>query len=95
MASIEKSGFVSISSLAEELGVSGMTIRRDMSLLESKGTLERTHGGAIADGHVGQTAFDEVEPSFENRARRNAIEKLRIARTAAAMVGRRVSIELV
>lgn len=94
MASIERSGFVSISGLAEELGVSGMTIRRDVSLLEVGGTLERTHGGAIADSHMTHLSFDEVEPAFEQRMRQFAAEKLAIARTAAALVERGESIGL-
>ena len=47
IASFEKDGFVSIADLSSELGVSGMTIRRDLDLLGKKGLLERTHGGAV------------------------------------------------
>lgn len=94
MASIERSGFVSISGLAEELGVSGMTIRRDVSLLEGSGTLERTHGGAIADTHMTHLSFDEIEPAFESRVRQSAAEKLAIARTASRLIERGESIGL-
>ena len=94
MASIEKSGFVSISGLADELGVSGMTIRRDVSLLEGNGTLERTHGGAIADTHINHQTFDETEPAFEHRTRQSAAEKLAIARVAATLIERGESIGL-
>ncbi|MGV8833935.1 MAG: DeoR/GlpR family DNA-binding transcription regulator [Devosia sp.] len=83
MASFEKDGFVSITSLADELGVSGMTVRRDLDLLGKRGLLERTHGGAVATGHL---AFDEDEPAFEQRMRRNALEKSSIARAAAKLV---------
>jgi len=83
MSSFEKNGFVSITSLADELGVSGMTVRRDLDLLGRRGLLERTHGGAVA---TGQLAFDEDEPAFEQRMRRNALEKSSIALAAARLV---------
>lgn len=83
MSSFERDGFVSITSLADELGVSGMTVRRDLDLLGKRGLLERTHGGAVA---AGQMVFDEDEPAFEQRMRRNAEEKLSIAQAAAKLV---------
>lgn len=83
MSAFEKDGFVSITSLAEELGVSGMTVRRDLDLLGKRGLLERTHGGAVA---AGQMVYDEDEPAFEQRMRRNAAEKSSIAQAAARLV---------
>lgn len=83
MSAFEKDGFVSITSLAEELGVSGMTVRRDLDLLGKRGLLERTHGGAVA---AGQMVYDEDEPAFEQRMRRNAAEKSTIAQAAARLV---------
>lgn len=83
MSAFEKDGFVSITSLAEELGVSGMTVRRDLDLLGKRGLLERTHGGAVA---AGQMVYDEDEPAFEQRMRRNAAEKSTIAQAAAKLV---------
>ena len=44
---LELHGSVDISALSRELGVSEMTIRRDLSILVSRGTAVRTHGGAI------------------------------------------------
>ena len=38
---------VSISGLAEMLGASEATIRRDLEWLETQGMAERTHGGAV------------------------------------------------
>lgn len=87
IASFEKNGFVSIAELAEELAVSGMTIRRDLDLLGKRGLLTRTHGGAVATGTLASTAFIEDEPAFEHRARINPVQKSTIARAAAAMVG--------
>ena len=39
-------GAVRITSLSKELGVSAMTIRRDIADLADKGLLKRVHGGA-------------------------------------------------
>jgi DeoR/GlpR family transcriptional regulator of sugar metabolism len=86
MASFEKNGFVSIANLAGELGVSGMTVRRDLDLLEKRGLLERTHGGAVVSSPLANLPFDEHEPPFEQRMRRQAAEKSSIAEAAAALV---------
>lgn len=45
---IELRGSVSAAAVAQELGVSQVTIRRDIVELETKGRLIRVHGGAIA-----------------------------------------------
>lgn len=91
IASFERHGFVSITHLAEELNVSGMTIRRDLDALGKRGLLERTHGGAVATGPLAGgatvTGFDAVEPAFEQRMRLKALEKSAIAEKAAALVG--------
>ena len=38
---------VRITALSKELGVSAMTIRRDIAELADKGLLKRVHGGAV------------------------------------------------
>ena len=43
---------VRVSALSELLGVSEMTIRRDLERLETEGLLSRTHGGAILKQHI-------------------------------------------
>ena len=40
-------GAVRITALSKELGVSAMTIRRDIAELSDKGLLKRVHGGAV------------------------------------------------
>lgn len=40
-------GRVEVTTLAEELGVAGETIRRDLSALEQQGVVRRVHGGAL------------------------------------------------
>jgi DeoR/GlpR family transcriptional regulator of sugar metabolism len=49
---------VRVSVLSEQLGVSEVTIRRDLEVLERRGMLERTHGGAV----IGAAAAALVEP---------------------------------
>jgi DeoR/GlpR family transcriptional regulator of sugar metabolism len=71
---------VRVSTLSEDLGVSGMTIRRDLKRLEVEGVLVRTHGGAILKRHL-------VEESlYVERAATRAEEKRRIAESAAALI---------
>ncbi len=79
-------GFISVASVAAELGVSEMTIRRDLAELEREGHLVRTHGGALAPEGVGNHAIDREEPAFEARLRKNQDAKERIAAHAAALI---------
>lgn len=44
---IRKDGFVKVSELAEALGVTQTTIRKDLRFLEAQGVLQRAHGSAI------------------------------------------------
>src|SRR5699024_10879224 len=48
---INEQGKVEIDQLAEQLQVSAMTIRRDLTLLEEDGRLIRTMGGAVLQNH--------------------------------------------
>ena len=83
---IERRGFASVAEIAGELGVSEITVRRDLTRLESQGLLLRTHGGAVAPKGVAVEAFDIDEPTFDARRRRNADAKERIGAAAAAIV---------
>lgn len=73
-------GYVSNSGLAEQLGVSEMTIRRDLSKLEQEGKLRRAPGGAV--GPMTGT-INTLEPDLDDRCRINVPEKQRIGRHAA------------
>jgi DeoR family transcriptional regulator, aga operon transcriptional repressor len=73
-------GSVAVTSLAEDLGVSMATIRRDLELLESQRLLSRTHGGAVSHGVL-------YELPLRYRAGRHQAEKHRIAEAAAARLG--------
>ncbi|MGL3807680.1 substrate-binding domain-containing protein [Paeniglutamicibacter sp. R2-26] len=41
-------GSLNAADFARSLGISGMTVRRDLALLEEQGALQRVHGGAVA-----------------------------------------------
>ncbi len=49
IALIEEQGFLSVSELSRLLGVSEMTIRRDLSLLDEQKRIQRVYGGAAAN----------------------------------------------
>jgi DeoR/GlpR family transcriptional regulator of sugar metabolism len=72
--------FVDVQLLKDELGVSTATIRRDLTELENRKLLRRTHGGAVS---VTQVTHDNDTTIRETS---NFEEKLRIAAAAAAMV---------
>jgi DeoR family transcriptional regulator, aga operon transcriptional repressor len=44
---IQREGRVLVSELSEMLGISRITIRKDLDNLEARGLLQRTHGGAL------------------------------------------------
>lgn len=46
---VQGSGKVSVSELSQRLGVSEMTVRRDLDALERQGLVRRVHGGAVAN----------------------------------------------
>jgi DeoR family transcriptional regulator, aga operon transcriptional repressor len=71
---------IHIGELAAELGVSEMTIRRDMTRLERDGFLRRTYGGASA--HLTRS----IELLFNARALENAPAKRVIGMRAAQTI---------
>lgn len=86
LARLNQGGSVSVAEIAEEFGVSDMTVRRDLAELEAQGLLERVHGGAVSLQHGPLTVIDDVEPLFEARRRLNSDAKARIAQAAAGLV---------
>lgn len=85
---LAKVGAVSVAEVAMRLGVSDMTIRRDLADLEREGRLSRTHGGAIRTGgpvKPQRLTPNFAEPSFESRLQKNADAKQWIAAGAAAL----------
>jgi DeoR family transcriptional regulator, fructose operon transcriptional repressor len=69
---------IKISPLSRELGVSEITIRRDLEKLEDEGLLERTHGGAIFNRHLqGEPLYsqkDKLQPDIKKMISRAACD---------------------
>jgi DeoR/GlpR family transcriptional regulator of sugar metabolism len=78
---LENRGSVKVRELVRLLGVSDMTIRRDLEALARERLLDKVHGGATMRRH------DSIdEPSFGARANHELSEKEAIAARAAALV---------
>src|SRR5882757_11497059 len=75
-----ESGRVTVEALATRFGTSQVTIRADLSALESAGALMRTHGGAI---RVEEPGADE--PLGVKQLKHHA-EKVRIAQEAVSLI---------
>ena len=69
------------SNLSGLLGVSEMTIRRDLDVLEKQGVVERTHGGAVFRQERLTGKFH-----YNHSVRENPVEKGRIASCASKMI---------
>jgi DeoR/GlpR family transcriptional regulator of sugar metabolism len=79
LAAIRQDGAVTVSALTEELGVSDMTIRRDLEALASRDLVTKVHGGATAPG---TQAADE--PGFAAKSVQQLDAKKAIAAAARA-----------
>jgi DeoR family transcriptional regulator, aga operon transcriptional repressor len=71
-------GRVTVEALAARFGTSQVTIRADLSTLESNGALTRTHGGALN--------VPDVDQPLNVKQLQHHAEKLRIAEAAAALI---------
>ncbi|MEO3944188.1 DeoR/GlpR family DNA-binding transcription regulator [Gorillibacterium sp. CAU 1737] len=81
---VNRNGKAAVQEMSESLGVSLVTIRRDLERLEEQGLLYRTHGGALSLELGGRETAHER--SFSEKEEAFADEKVRIAEAAAAMV---------
>jgi DeoR family transcriptional regulator of aga operon len=81
LARIQQEGRVLVAELSDTLGISRITIRKDLDNLESRGLVQRTHGGALAP-----QASSLLDPSLQVKERQQLKEKLRIADAAAKLV---------
>ncbi len=77
---LSETGVVRINDLAERLGVSVETIRRDVSSLVAEGAVTRRHGGIMLPSRV-------REAPLARRMRENTAAKRAIAAAVAAMIG--------
>lgn len=82
---LSERGRIEVAALAERLGVSPVTVRKDLDALEKRGVLRREHGWAVFGGSDDMN--DRLALHYE--------EKKRIAREAAKLVspGETVMIE--
>lgn len=78
-----------VADLSQLLGVSEVTVRKDLDFLEAQGLLTRIHGGALASGR------GRLELDFGAREQQNLEEKRRIAQAAAALIqsGQRIFLD--
>jgi DeoR/GlpR family transcriptional regulator of sugar metabolism len=76
---LEDEGSVSVAALASRFGVTDVSIRRDLMILEDAGRLRRVHGGAV-------TTRRTREGGFAAKARENRELKARIGAAAAGLI---------
>ncbi|MEX5234346.1 DeoR/GlpR family DNA-binding transcription regulator [Kocuria arenosa] len=86
---VRAAGAVRVADLVAELGVSDMTVRRDLDRLARDGELQKVHGGAKLP--VGSSS---AEPGFTHKSRFQLPEKAAIAAAAEAMVEPGMSVSL-
>ena len=72
-------GFIRVTDASDELGVSEVTIRADLTQLEERGSVVRVHGGAMLPGAI-------REPSLENAREQQSIAKRAIGEHTAGVV---------
>ncbi|MFZ0712161.1 MAG: DeoR/GlpR family DNA-binding transcription regulator, partial [Terrimicrobiaceae bacterium] len=72
-------GKVRIAQLTELFGVSEPTVRKDLTLMEQRGLLKRTHGGAIS-------VRPPVEQAMASRIAENAEAKRLIAKACVQLL---------
>ena len=77
---LARRGRLNVEDLADELGVTAMTIRRDLAAMEKSGVLTRTHGGCVL-----QSPFVRELP-FSQKDQQHREQKYAIACAAAGML---------
>lgn len=79
---VRRRGFISVADLAEFLGVSPMTSRRDLQRLAAEGAVRLVHGGAAP------VVGTDFAPPYTARRQAHPGEKSRIGAAVAAMLPR-------
>jgi DeoR/GlpR family transcriptional regulator of sugar metabolism len=54
---IREKGYISVPEIAKELGISEITVRRDLRFLEGQGLIKRVRGGATLTGITSENSF--------------------------------------
>jgi DeoR family deoxyribose operon repressor len=83
--SLRLNSAVTIKDMANSLGVSEMTIRRDLNLLAGDNVVTLIPGGAIFKSHVGSER-DEEKYLIANAETERTREKVRIGQKAASLI---------
>ncbi|MET9385601.1 DeoR/GlpR family DNA-binding transcription regulator [Streptomyces sp. NPDC002928] len=78
---VRRRGGVRVNELTRKLGVSDMTVRRDLDALARQGVVEKVHGGAVP-----VVEASTHEPGFEAKSGLELSAKEDIARAAARLV---------
>ncbi|MEY3561167.1 MAG: hypothetical protein RL068_319 [Actinomycetota bacterium] len=78
---VSLSGAIRIADLAASLGVSEVTIRRDVEALASQGMVDKVHGGVTSN-----SLSSTLEPTFDSTSKKEQAAKEGIARLAAELV---------
>jgi DeoR family transcriptional regulator of aga operon len=81
LALAHQNGRVIVEDLSNTLGISRITIRKDLDYLQRKGVLQRTHGGAIPP-----QAGALFDPSLKEKETQHSEEKQRISDAAVQLV---------
>jgi DeoR/GlpR family transcriptional regulator of sugar metabolism len=77
---IEERGIVKVAELSKLFSVTELTIRRDFDILEKRGVLERTHGGAILRRRV------KVEHLYAEKNHKYRSEKEKIGMAVSTLI---------
>lgn len=81
MKRLNASGYAQITELSEELGVSPLTIRRDLQIMENEGLLIRKRGGAVS-----RNRSVTMELPYTVKQLQNVEAKKRIAEAASSLI---------
>jgi len=77
---LSKNGFVRVQDIADQLGVTGATIRKDFRILESQDVLYRTHGSASP------VKPQVIDRSVKEKITTNVEQKKKIAEAAKQLI---------
>jgi DeoR/GlpR family transcriptional regulator of sugar metabolism len=80
LEAVREAPLVRVTDLSRRFGVSEVSIRRDLAILEEMGLLRRVHGGAVALPPA------SLAHSYESKLRRRLDEKQRIGHAAARLI---------
>lgn len=78
---VQREGRALVIDLAKRFSTSTITIRKDLEFLQSRGLVQRTHGGALP-----VRSNNIADPALQDKEKQHQREKLRIAAAAVRMV---------